>query len=572
MTEDFRLTASDIASKSFPITRKGFDQSAVKRYLEEIATEFIKLNGILANLRSELESLKSKEANQDIPEDKLYALLGQRAAKILEQAKHSADETIQEAEKQAAKIIQDAEGLLAKRAKEADEFAQKILENAKSEAENIKLETKNKQEEILSAAKTQGAQIISQAQEARNTILNDLADKRKLLRTQVEQLIAGKNVLLKTIDHAKELIEKLQDEINRSTSSARVAAESVSTKIALENEPSLDQLIELATEIQSSNPQLTSQRDTNEESSNEDTQQYEGIKILGAIKAEKLQAQQGNKTNETQELHIIDEIFSKLKVSSNPTQTEEQVTLSDKQESKPKTSQKKEDKVLDSPDPQEISTAETQINQSDEIQGLCEKLAPITAFLARKLKRVLSDQQNELLNRLRLSKDGSLFAGLIEPNEQFNDFVSIASEAFAQLVLIQKEFEKLQEVDFSQLNQELAKNLVESIRSKIFKDDVIITELIKPSLQELVSATYRELRSAKVDELSGDIIFKAYNLLVLHSCKDDELIIWQPTKQPCSDCEDNSLSEPIKPFSLFPTGVNQPPFHSGCRCILIKRN
>lgn len=565
MPDDLRIKPSEISSKTFPITRKGFEQQAVKSFLDEIATEFIRINEELIRLRSEIKELQSREiALDDISEDKLYETLGRHAAKILEQAKHAADQTIKEAQDKAAQILNQAESLLAQRAQEADNFAQEIISSAKAEAEKIKLDANQEHQQIINAAKESSQQLLNEAQQARKVILTDLAKRRKHLRSQVEQLIAGKNALLKTISQAKEILEKLENSIQDSSNAAKAAAEAASTKVSLENDPSLDQLVELASEIHPLADQEKLEAQELDESTNQ-SDLYEGVRILGAVPAktlahdEKSDKQTTDPDSANNDLKTIEEIFSKLKHSQQDSE------IGNQELKKPDNTESEKPNVV-------VKASKSAENAEDNYSfalATSQKLALVVAELSRKIKRVLSDEQNDLLNNLRTSKQGQDLDSLVTECFQKSQLTNAIFDSLIQLLNFNDNFVNIDKNEINLMSSNLSQDLLNEIQEKLSKEKIVVNDSNKASLQEKISATYREIRSQKVDDLVGDYVYKTYNLLTFKTAKENDLLFWVPTTTPCSDCEDNSLAKEITSSETFPTGSSYPPAHRGCRCILL---
>ena len=91
------------------------------------------------------------------------------------------------------------------------------------------------------------------------------------------------------------------------------------------------------------------------------------------------------------------------------------------------------------------------------------------------------------------------------------------------------------------------------------------------SLGELVGIAYRDWKGARVDAAAVDVALRAYAAGSLAGATaSGARVRWVlETSQPCADCDDNALSEPLEPGEAFPTGQVQPPLHEGCRCVLV---
>jgi DivIVA domain-containing protein len=204
-------------------------------------------------------------------------------------------------------------------------------------------------------------------------------------------------------------------------------------------------------------------------------------------------------------------------------------------------------------------------------------LDPITARLARQLKRVLQDDQNRLLDGLR-SGAGTV-ASLLNEEEQLSLFSSAARttlseglqagiEFAAQTGASNKVDRKRQNAIVDAASSDLAATITTLLRRRLDPDgDGAADE--EPA--ERVGAAYREWRGERVERLVGDYALGVFSAGVLAAAGTDVPVRWivEAGKQPCADCEDNALNEPIEAGATFPTGHQHPPAHPGCRCLVV---
>ena len=204
--------------------------------------------------------------------------------------------------------------------------------------------------------------------------------------------------------------------------------------------------------------------------------------------------------------------------------------------------------------------------------------------ISRRVKRVLQDDQNELLDRLRTTKgkDASALIGPLDHlvirylevlgpfvgvvNSHSRDFYAtfinsdhgvafgITDEPSDEMHLIAKD-----------LSQELA----EEVTSRI--DRVMIRDASDEdsTLTSHLGAAFRALKADYVETLVKDFVSSLVNTWLL-TCTDVKKVRWMRTLTPgCSDCEDNELEGSVDSGSEFPTGSFAPPAHIGCECLLL---
>lgn len=212
-------------------------------------------------------------------------------------------------------------------------------------------------------------------------------------------------------------------------------------------------------------------------------------------------------------------------------------------------------------------------------------LAPAEKSLARTLKRLVSDEQNEVLDRLRRIKRGrpeiTALLGGGEDVERFADALGSDFRVAAEAGLTfwgersgdpgsgtLSDPEALRAPLVARVTE-----LLEIRRAHIQKvlDDADAEGLEPAEIGDHIRAAYREWRSHSVGEQAGDLATAGFAQGLRDAAGAGTPWCWVPDNGglPCSDAEDNSLAGPVPCGDAFPTGDAFPPAHSGCRCILV---
>ena len=94
-----------------------------------------------------------------------------------------------------------------------------------------------------------------------------------------------------------------------------------------------------------------------------------------------------------------------------------------------------------------------------------------------------------------------------------------------------------------------------------------------PDLQRAIAgavgARYREWRGQDLEIALGDLSSWAFARGVFDATPDGVLLRWVPAEvEQCPDADDNAL-EPTCKGRPFPTGQSCPPAHAGCRCLVV---
>jgi hypothetical protein len=212
-------------------------------------------------------------------------------------------------------------------------------------------------------------------------------------------------------------------------------------------------------------------------------------------------------------------------------------------------------------------------------------LAPAEKSLARTLKRLVSDEQNEVLDRLRRIKRGrpeiTALLGGDEDVDRFADALGsdfrVAAEAGLTFWGEQSGDPgsgRLSDTDALRVTRVgRVIELLEIRRAHVQKvlDDADAEGLEPAEIGDHIRAAYREWRSHSVGEQAGDLATAGFAQGLRDAAGAGTPWCWVPDNGglPCSDAEDNSLAGPVPCGDAFPTGDAFPPAHSGCRCILV---
>jgi DivIVA domain-containing protein len=185
-----------VATASFSHQRKGYDQSEVRAFLQQVSAALGRTQAAEADLmrqltdaRVELDRLRAKPPEpSELDEATVSTLLGQEAARVLTTAREGAASLRArvENEVEAARIV--AEGDIARTRSDADEETARQRATAEEEAALIRKNAAENAERETETAKTQGREMVMEARAYRERVMADLARRRELARQQIEIL------------------------------------------------------------------------------------------------------------------------------------------------------------------------------------------------------------------------------------------------------------------------------------------------------------------------------------------------------------------------------------------------
>ena len=183
-----------VADASFPTARRGFDQNEVRDFLRMVAAELARLQERERYLDYEMRSLRQQRANlpAELDDEAIARLLGEETARIVQVARESSSAIRIKAEEAAERTI-----------REATETAQQVRDAAETEAAQRLKDAEADAEAEIAMAKQQGREMVEEARAYRERALSELAKRRDLARQQIDQLLHGRDRLVQAFERAR---------------------------------------------------------------------------------------------------------------------------------------------------------------------------------------------------------------------------------------------------------------------------------------------------------------------------------------------------------------------------------
>ena len=199
--------------------------------------------------------------------------------------------------------------------------------------------------------------------------------------------------------------------------------------------------------------------------------------------------------------------------------------------------------------------------------------------LASKVKRLLQDEQNELLDTARRQKGkGELVAALPDEPAQLAQWAEVFRPTVDDLYAAGRVLGggrtrpappnlvgRLVGLLVLPLRERVAASLASADRDGPYDS---LPDLQR-AIASAVGARYREWRGQDLEAALGDLAAWAFARGVFDATPDGTLLRWVPAEvEQCPDADDNAL-EPTCKGLPFPTGQSCPPAHPGCRCLVV---
>ncbi len=615
-----------VAAATFSTSRRGFDQTEVRDLLRMVAAEMARLQERERFLERELRSAQRGSTNSAVAldEEVVTRMLGEEAARILSTAREAASQIKIRSEDAGSRML-----------REATDEAQRLREEAEVEAARRRQDASADAESELVMAKQQGREMVNEARAYRERVLSELARRRELARQQIEQLMHGRDRLLQAFERSRlvavdvmaELtplgepseyvnlspttgpvplmvpnqrpprapVEAPLVEIVVETGSDSAAETPIDDNVATIEVIEIVEVVEVVTVDDEIDHTVVLMREIHEvhaHDEEDDARQAAPVVALfgGEDDDEADSDDDGPRAS-------VDDLFARLRAARADAVVERaQQAETDAAEATDEIVSTDEPAATD--EPEEIVSL-TIVEELAVFQATPEaphieealddtsfgqrdaSLTPIIVASARKLKRVLADEQNEILHTLRRSEpvrnidtmlpwqteQAARYAAAVQPE--------LEKAALSGAASIDSGSAKEHKADINRAGatkaavEALTATIVAPLRERLER---AVTEAAgdNTELATMVRGIYREWKTQRIDEHLDDVARAAFGRGALAAVVPGAKVCWMvdPNGPACPDAEDNALAGEVPAGQAFPTGHVNAPAHEGCRCML----
>ena len=616
-----------VSAASFNVSRRGFDQTEVRDFLRMVSAEMARLQERERFLESELKAMQTRgmSAPGMLDEEVVTALLGEEAARVLGTAREASSQIRLRAEEAATRLVKEASSDATRLREEAELEAVRRREDAAADAEaEIEL-AKQQGRDMVNEAREYREKVLTELARrrelAREQIEQLIHNRDRLLNAFERARLATDDVMtgLVSVDHdlPREYINLapttgpvptiVLERVVEAFAEAEVEAEEPEvielfdhTKLEeIESEPTqvvveeiVDVVIDVVAVIEEETPiaeVLVEETPVVEEIPVvEETPVAEVIETIAVAEDEKSNVvnlfSKDRPRPETSggvnpehpsvdktvapksdaNAQAVENLFARLREATVDKAASNAVSGGKVVE--PRKSTKKVEVV------EETATAVVPVQPMHDAGAFAKRdevLAPIVVAMSRKLKRVLADEENEVLEYLRGKKNAltvDAMVGEIEVHAKcYGDAISEDIMAAAKgAAKSAKVTDVIPTVDVL-----IGVQLVKPLRDRLAKA-IEQNGTDRVAMAKALRGVYRQWKSQHIDEQVDDIACLAYSRGFFAGVKPGTQVCWMvdPNGPECPDAEDNSLAGSIALGKEFPTGNLHPLAHAGCRCLL----
>ncbi len=199
-------------------------------------------------------------------------------------------------------------------------------------------------------------------------------------------------------------------------------------------------------------------------------------------------------------------------------------------------------------------------------------IEPIEGRVARRLKRVLADEQGRVLDGVRRAKDSPGLEEVLPADEQVAAYAAAATDDLLAAAEEGAAFEGASlptAVSIATVAEELGRSLAAVVRPRI--ERCFEAGEDPEDTSDRLRATYREWKTDSLVDATRHHVLAAFGEGQCAVRPSGSPVRWvpDPTTPACPDCEDDALAGSVPSGDSFPTGHSHPPAHPGCRCLVI---
>jgi DivIVA domain-containing protein len=617
-------TPETVVNRSFTSAFRGYHPAEVRQFLKRVSDEMAAGAEREAQLRRTLEEVQARAAHPELDEETLTRLLGEHAARLLAGARDTAASIMTEAQQRADAAVRDAEARVARMRTEADGLLAKRVTEADAAADSVRRDAQAEARAIIERATQQGKEMVGEAKAVRERMLADLNRRRRSAQLQIEQLRAARDRLVAAYDVVRRTVDEATAELDAAEPEARLAAEEVGRRgeeadLGLHSEPlslpapppveryrtpataaaspggrerrepapatSLFRRLEEPAPAPPEPPRLRPQTVASSVAGRLPSSSPapavaapleppapappapppaaaapEPVSELATSEVPVVTA------DDRPPAGVVDQLFARIRADQPPAEAPAAAPVLPPEP----------DLVAPPPAP-----AVDAVTGERALEGRDALLENLEAGLARALKRVLGDEQNEVLDALRRLGPAAADGVLPAAEAQLAGYRDAALPWLQQAVRAGAGFVSDPEPGSTDdaghapavtgAAAALASELVEPLRARLSRALAGGAEADDPSVAaESLRASYRQWKVQQVEECARNHVLAAFSLGAFAATPPAASLQWLVDDDGhCPDCDDNALAGPTAKGQAFPTGQLHPPAHPGCRCLLV---
>jgi len=575
---------ASLAETTFSSALRGYRPDEVRLVLRDVAAEMSRLQARVAELTAAAEERLHNETSRpgraggnriiDLDDDTVRQVLGEEMVKILQTAREAAAEVVERGEHSAAQLI-----------REASTQATAMRHEAEVEAARIRTEAAAQAQADVDRAREQGREMVAEAQAYRDKMMAEAGRRRDAAREQIDRLLEGRERVVEVFERAQRVAREVLEDLGPVTAPEPYVDLRVndSGPVPVIPPSAVAPPFDVAVDEDFADPQTVAEEPVVEQPVVEDPVAEEPVveepvaeEPIVEPAAESDPESDPESDRESDPGSNVVDLFPARKVEGLFAKLRAETTTPEPTSAEPV------DPSPVEPEPVEPEPVEPEIDDSAFGQREAA-VVPLIVASARRIKRILADEQNEVLGLMRAASRITSVEDLIADAEAHTKryveamtaelsgaHLAGAGVASGDLSGDQSLRSEIRSEDLVRITSFVADGLIEPLRSRLDRAVLDVGGDIDDSIRR-VRAVYREWKTQHIDQHLEDVMRLAYGLGVLAGVPAGTKMCWliDPQGTPCPDAEDNSLAGEVSAGDTYPTGHTYAPAYPGCRCLVL---
>lgn len=634
---------ASVAEAGFSTARRGFQQDEVRAFLVAVAAELGRLQERERQLSAELRDVRAafEAAPSKLDEATVTEMLGEETVRVLQTARESASQIKVRAEENAARILREANDEANRLRQETEVDVARRRQEAAADAESEVALAKQQGREMVNEARAYRERVLADL-DRRTTLARQQIEE--LIHGRDRLLQVFERARLVAVDVTAELrdVETPDELVNLTPTtgpvplmvpnqrSERPVAATTADEPAAEERPEADAsddqveaagVVDADADVEADadtagahDEANTAETDTDADETDTDEAATDGIDtaeldtgevdetdraVSGQVGRDRdhnvvslfrdriapEHADDAQPEGSDGAADAVDGLFARLRDelpdtgafdTSDDAGEAEQITDTTEHAARPVETDTDTEAAADEADAEPADVVETAFTRRDEA------LVPLIVSAARKIKRVLADEQNLVLDTLRQKEPvtalDDLVPGVDEHTETYRSAIDgelIGAATAGAVELGAKDNRTLRNRlgragALDDANALMRTALIGQLRDRLERS-IVDGAGDNEAITKRIRAVYREWKTQHIDSQLDDVFRFAHGGGVAVTAEPGTPMVWtiDPSEPACPDCEDNSLSGAVPAGEPFPTGDTAAPAHPGCRCLVL---
>jgi DivIVA domain-containing protein len=206
---------TSVAETTFSMALRGYRPDEVRLVLRDVASELTRLQNKVAELTAATQAQPLHDSSRsprsgaqrinELDDDTVRQILGEEMVKVLQTARDAAAEVVERGEHSAAQLI-----------REASTQATAMRHEAEVEVARLRSEAAAQAQAEVDRAREQGREMVAEAQAYRDKLMAEAGRRRDAAREQIDRLLEGRERMVEVFERAHRVAREVLEDLGPS--------------------------------------------------------------------------------------------------------------------------------------------------------------------------------------------------------------------------------------------------------------------------------------------------------------------------------------------------------------------